>query len=167
MKKYWHSLPENPKVIPYVTSYYKKRSGFCISDKEKKKLKNGNYIVKIDTYFKKGVLNYGEIYIKGKSKKEIFLSTNICHPSMANNELSGPTLTIYLSKWLKSLKKRKYSYRIIFVPETIGSIAYLSKNLNQMKQNIIVGFNIVCVGDSRFILISHHVLEILSQINPV
>ena len=68
---------------------------------------------------------------------------------MANNELSGPTLTIYLSKWLKSLKKRKYSYRIIFVPETIGSIAYLSKNLNQMKQNIIAGFNIVCVGDNR------------------
>tara|TARA_B100000989_G_scaffold298684_1_gene289098 strand:+ start:1481 stop:2749 length:1269 start_codon:yes stop_codon:yes gene_type:complete len=149
LKKILHSLPENPKAIPYVTSYYKKRSGFCISDKEKKKLKNGNYIIKIDTSFKKGVLNYGEIYIKGKSKKEIFLSTNICHPSMANNELSGPTLTIYLSKWLKSLKKRKYSYRIIFVPETIGSIAYLSKNLNHMKKNIIAGFNIVCVGDSR------------------
>ena len=105
-KKILFSLPQNPKAIPYITSYYKKRSGFCISDKEKKKLKNGNYTVKIDTSFKKGVLNYGEIYIKGKSKKEIFLSTNICHPSMANNELSGPTLTIYLSKWLKSLKKK-------------------------------------------------------------
>jgi aminopeptidase-like protein len=149
LKKILHSLPEHPKAIPYITSYYKKRSGFCISDKEKRKLKNGNYTVKIDTSFKKGVLNYGEIYIRGKSKKEIFLSTNICHPSMANNELSGPTLTIYLSKWLKSLKKKKYSYRIIFVPETIGSIAYLSKNLNHLKKNIIAGFNIVCVGDSK------------------
>ena len=107
LKKILFSLPQNPKAIPYITSYYKKRSGFCISDIEKKKLKSGNYTIKIDTSFKKGVLNYGEIYIKGKTRKEIFLSTNICHPSMANNELSGPVLTVYLSKWLKSLKKKK------------------------------------------------------------
>ena len=78
--------------------------------------------------FKKGFLNCAEIYLPGKSKKEILFSTYICHPSMANNELSGPILSIFLSKWLKNLKNRKWSYRFIFVPETIGSIAYLSKN---------------------------------------
>ena len=149
LNKFLFSLPGNPKAIPYITSYYKKRSGFCISDLEKKKLKKGNYSIKIDTSFKNGVLNYGEIYIKGKNKKEIFLSTNVCHPSMANNELSGPALTIFLSKWLMSLKKRQYSYRIAFVPETIGSLVYLKRNLKMMKKNIIAGFNIVCVGDNK------------------
>ena len=104
LKKYLYSLPNQPNAIPYVTSYYKKRWGFCISEKKKKKLQSGNYKVFIDSKFKKGSLTYGEIIIPGSSKKEIFLSTNICHPSMANNELSGPTVTIYLAKWIQSLK---------------------------------------------------------------
>jgi len=149
LKKFLHSIPSMPNAIPYLTSYYKKRFGFCISESEKKKLKKGNYKIHIDTTFKKGVLNYGEIYLPGKSKKEIFLSTNICHPSMANNELSGPVVTLFLSKWIGSLKNRNYSYRIIFIPETIGSISYLKFNLEVMKKNIVAGFNIVCVGDEK------------------
>jgi aminopeptidase-like protein len=149
LTKILYSLPNMPKAIPYVTSYYKKRSGFCISHREKKKLKKGRYSINIDTSFKNGVLNYGEIYIKGKSKKEIFISTNICHPSMANNELSGPALTIYLSNWISSIKNRQYSYRIVFVPETIGSLVYLKRNIKMMKKNIVAGFNIVCVGDDK------------------
>ena len=149
LKKHLYSLPDQPKAIPYVTSYYKKRWGFCISEKDKKKLKPGNYKVFINSKFKKGSLTYGEIIIPGRTKKEIFLSTNICHPSMANNELSGPTVTVYLAKWIRSLKKRNFTYRIVFVPETIGSITYLNKNYKKMKNNIYGGFNVVCVGDEK------------------
>ena len=94
-------------------------------------------------------MSYGEILIKGKSKKEILLSTYICHPSMANNELSGPCVSVYLAKWIQKLKKKKYSYRIVFLPETIGSIAYISKNLKRLKKNVVAGFNLTCLGDDR------------------
>ena len=149
LKKNLYSLPSQPNAIPYVTSYYKKQWGFCLKDNDKKKLKNENYDVFIDAPFKKGFLNYGEIIIKGKLKKEIFLSTYICHPSLANNEISGPVVAIALSKWIKKIKNRKYTYRIIFIPETIGSIIYISKNLNKLKKNVVAGFNITCVGDTR------------------
>ena len=127
LNKHLHSLPVQPNAIPYVTSYYKKTWGFCLKHNQRKKLKNQIYNVFIDSKFKKGFLRYGEIYIKGLSKKEILLSTYICHPSMANNEVSGPSVAIKLAEYLQK-KKMKYSYRIIFIPETIGSIAYLSKN---------------------------------------
>jgi len=149
LSKNLYSLPKQKNAIPYVTSYYKKKWGFCITEKQRKLLKKGKYEVFIDSNFFKGFLSYGELLIKGSSRKEIFLSTYICHPSMANNEISGIAVTTYLAKWIKDLKKTKYSYRIIFVPETIGSIAYLSKNLKNMKDNIIAGFNITCVGDDR------------------
>ena len=84
----------------------------------------------------------------GKTSKEVFLSTYICHPSMANNELSGLVVTTHLAKWIAS-KPRNYTYRIVFIPETIGSITYLSKHLHEMKKRIIYGFNITCVGDNR------------------
>jgi len=148
LNKHLHSVPNQKNAIPYVTSYYKKTWGFCIKHKARKKLnKKKKYHVFIDSNFKKGKMHYGEILIPGKTKKEIFLSTYICHPSMANNELSGPTMLIFLSKWIKKFKNRYYSYRIIFVPETIGSIAYLAKNFKNMKKNIIAGYNITCVGD--------------------
>ncbi len=128
LEKHLHYIKEQPNAIPYVTSYYNKNWGFCISYNEKKKLKKGTYEIFIDSTFSKGSLTYGEILIPGIEKKEIFLSTYICHPSMANNELSGPTVTIFLAKWLME-QKRRYSYRIIFIPETIGSISYLQNIL--------------------------------------
>ena len=149
LNKHLFSLKEKPKAIPYVTSYYKKNWGFCLSHNNRKKLKSGKYKVLINSELKKGSLTYGEIFLPGKSKKEIFLSTYICHPSLANNELSGPTVSIFIANWIKSLKDRKFSYRIIFIPETIGSITYLSKNLKKMKRNMYAGFNITCVGDER------------------
>jgi aminopeptidase-like protein len=97
----------------------------------------------------KGELNYGELLIQGKSDKELFLSTYICHPSMANNELSGPCVQTFLAKWLQEIDFTNYSYRIIFIPETIGSITYLSQNYKEMKNKIIAGFNISCIGDDR------------------
>jgi aminopeptidase-like protein len=149
LQKHLYSLPDQLDAIPYVTSYYKDHWGFCISEKDRKKLKNGNYKIIIDSKLFKGVLNYGEFVLKGSSSKEIFLSTYICHPSMANNELSGPTVVTFLAKWLMKQTHRKYTYRIIFIPETIGSITYLSLNYQEMINNIVAGFNVSCVGDNR------------------
>ncbi len=149
LQKRLFSLPEQPNAIPYITSYYNEDWGFCIKDSERQALKNGDYEIFIDSELFDGSLTYGELLLKGKEKKEIFLSTYVCHPSMANNELSGPCVTTFLSKWISSIENRRYSYRIVFIPETIGSIVYLSKNLNIMKKNIYAGFNITCVGDNR------------------
>ena len=131
-----HFHRNQPNAIPYVTSYYKKDWGFCISYNQLKKFdKKKKYKIYIDTKFKKGFLNCAEVYLPGK-KKEIIFSTYICHPSMANNELSGPIISIFLSKWLRNFKNRKWSYRFIFAPETIGSIAYLSKNFKKLKKKM-------------------------------
>ena len=149
LKDHLYTIPEQPNAIPYITSYYKERWGFCISQNQFKKLKDGIYHVVVDTSLTDGVLNYGELLIKGKNSKEIFLSTYICHPSMANNELSGPSVLTFLAKWLEEIRKTEYSYRIIFVPETIGSIVYLSLNYKEMKKKTLAGFNVSCVGDNR------------------
>ncbi len=137
-----------PEVIPYVTSYYAPRSGFCMSKNQRDSLKPGKYHMVIKSRLFDGVLNYAELLLPGKSTKEVLLSTYICHPSMANNELSGPVLATQLVRWLKGLD-RQLSYRLVIVPETIGSITYLSKNLATLKENVIAGFVLSCVGDNR------------------
>ena len=129
LQKHLYSLPEQPDAIPYITSYYKERWGFCISEIERDQLEDGDYHVVIDSNLFDGILNYGELIIEGDSKEEVFLSSYICHPSMANNELSGPTVLTFLAKWLTDLERRKYSYRIVLIPETIGSITYLAKTI--------------------------------------
>ena len=149
-----HYLKNQPTAIPYITSYYKKRWGFCISYNEFKKIdkiyKNSDkFKVIIKSKFNnKGNLNYGEIILKGKSREEILISTYICHPSMANNELSGPIVAMGLINHFKK-KKLKKTLRFIFIPETIGSIVYLSKNLKNLKKNVIGGYNLSCIGDER------------------
>jgi len=149
-----YSLPAQPNAIPYVTSYYKRDWGFCCNYNTKKKLLKD---YKKDDFFKvviesshnqKGYLNYGEIYLPGKSKQEILISTYLCHPSMANNELSGPIVSMSLIKYFKKKKLNK-SLRFIFIPETIGSIAWIAKNYNHIKNNIIGGYNLSCIGDEK------------------
>ena len=148
-------LRNQPKAIPYVTSYYKKRWGFCLSYDHFKKIKK-NYLnndlfkVVIKSNFNtKGNLNYGELVLKGKSSQEILISTYICHPSMANNELSGPIVSMGLINHFQNKKNLKKTLRFIFIPETIGSISYLSQNLKKLKKNLIGGFNLSCIGDER------------------
>jgi aminopeptidase-like protein len=149
LQRHLHSLPDQPDAIPYITSYYKERWGFCISENQRKNLKPGDYSVRIDSSLRDGSLTYGELILPGQTDREVFLSTYICHPSMGNNELSGPTVTTFIAKWLLDKKNLKYTYRIIFIPETIGSIVYLSRNLTEMKRNIIAGFNLTCIGDNQ------------------
>jgi aminopeptidase-like protein len=148
LEEHLYSLPEQPGAIPYVTSYYKERWGFCISHQERINLTEGTYRVYIDSELKDGSLSYGECVISGKTKKEVLLSTYVCHPSMANNELSGPVVAAFIAKWLQS-EPRYYTYRIILIPETIGSITYLSRHLEHLQRATVIGFNLSCIGDER------------------
>ncbi|MDG2450069.1 MAG: DUF4910 domain-containing protein, partial [Saprospiraceae bacterium] len=142
-----YSSKEQPNVIPYVTSYYKERWGFCLSHNQRLSLKSDQYHVVIKSDLVEGVLNYGELLVKGNIEKEIFISTYICHPSMANNELSGPVVATAIGRYVGELSNRKYSYRLVFIPETIGSLVYISKNLDILKKNVFAGFNLTCIGD--------------------
>jgi aminopeptidase-like protein len=132
-----------------VTSYYEERWGFCLSQNERDLLEEGDYLVFVDSKLFDGSLTYGEIFIKGSSDKEIFLSTYICHPFMANNELSGIVVSSYIANWIANKKDNRFSYRFVFIPETIGSITYLSKNIKRLKSKVFAGYNITCVGDNR------------------
>lgn len=149
LQPHLHSLPEQPTAIPYVTSYYQEHWGFCISQNERDQLEDGEYQVYIDSELFDGSLTYGELVLKGESEKEIFISTYVCHPSMANNELSGPCVTAFIAKWLRERCKNRYTYRFVFIPETIGSITYLSKNREHLKSAVVAGFNVTCIGDER------------------
>lgn len=149
LQNHLHSIPEQPDAIPYVTSYYERRWGFCLAHRDRESLKPGTYEVKIDTRLTAGSLSYGEIIIPGDHPDEVFISTYVCHPSMANNELSGPVVAAEIARWLTARSKRRFTYRIVFIPETIGSITYLARHLSQLKERVRAGFNVTCVGDER------------------
>ena len=144
-----YSIPEMPDAIPYVTSYYRKKWGFCLTHKLREALVPGQYKVKIDSRHFKGELNYAEIVIPGDTSEEILFSSYICHPSMANDQLSGPCVLVALVRYLKSLDNRRYTYRIILIPENIGSLVYLDSWLDHLKVTVKAGLVIACVGDDR------------------
>ena len=148
LREHLHTLPDQPRLIPSVTSYYTKKWGFCLAHNEYEKLEEGNYEVRIDSILEPGSLTYGELFIEGEIDTEILLSTYICHPSMANNELSGPVVAAYIAKHLLTNGKTPYySYRVLFIPERIGSLTYLHFNLEHLKRKVSGGYVITCVGD--------------------
>lgn len=148
LQEHLHSLPDKPEAIPYVTSYYSDRWGFCLTHLQRTALVPDTYRAVIRARKFQGVMNYAELVIPGESSKEVFLSTYVCHPSMANNEVSGPSVLTFVGKWLQS-GPRHFTYRLVFLPETIGAIYYLSQHLEHLRQHVHVGFNISCVGDDR------------------
>ena len=147
------TLKDNGNAVPYITNYYEKNFwSVCMKYNDFKKLKNEKYFVDIETSKINGKMNYGEYYIRGKNYKEIVFTTYICHPQMANNELSGPAVMVGLINKIKNytkIKKPTFSYRFLFLPETIGSIAYINTNFSRLKKNVFAGFVLTCVGTNK------------------
>lgn len=139
------TIPDKPDLVPYRTSYYQKKWGFCMSQNQLDGLQDGEYSVFIDSEHKSGSLTYGELFLKGESSEEVLISTHICHPSLCNDNLSGIAVASFLASYLQK-KELKYSYRFIFIPGTIGSIAWLSKNEEKVN-NIKHGLTITLLGD--------------------
>lgn len=145
LKQHIHTIPYQPTAIPYLTFYYKEDWGFCMSHNDFLQLKDQEYEVVIDSTLKNGSLTFGEYFVPGKSTDEILISCYVCHPSMCNDNLSGVVLTTMLAKYIGKLSMN-YSLRFLFVPETIGAIAWLAsneKNLSKIKHGLVA----TCLGD--------------------
>lgn len=147
LDRHLHVDPELPDAIPYVTSYYHRSWGFCLSLQERSRLADGTYHAVIDATLEAGHMTYADLVIEGDNTAEVLISTYICHPSLANNELSGPLVALGLARWLMSLPRRKYTYRFVFAPETIGAITYIDRNLEALRSRVVAAINLTCIGD--------------------
>ena len=146
LKEHIYTIPEYPDWVPYRTSYYSRKWGFCISHNQFENLKEGEYQVKIDSEIKHGSLTYGECFIPGNTEEEVLISCHVCHPSLCNDNLSGIVLATKLAEVL-SKSDTHFSYRFLFIPGTIGSLAWLSKNEDKLH-NIKHGLVLTLLGDS-------------------
>jgi aminopeptidase-like protein len=146
LDKHLHSLPEQPALVPYRTSYYKDDWGFCLSHDRRRQLRPGEYDVLVDTTLTDGSLTYGEVVVPGAQPDEVLVSAHCCHPSLANDNLSGMVLAAVLARTLGGLRPR-YTYRFLFVPGTIGSIAWLALNESRARR-VAHGLVVACVGDA-------------------
>jgi aminopeptidase-like protein len=145
LKKHLHSLPEYPDWVPYRTTYYKESWGFCLSHKDLVELVDSEYDVCIDSTLKPGYLTYGEFLLRGEIEDEVLISSHVCHPSLCNDNLSGIAIATFLADWLRSCQRR-YSYRFLFIPGTIGSITWLSQH-QQQASRIKHGLVLTGLGD--------------------
>jgi aminopeptidase-like protein len=149
LEKHLYSLPAQPTVIPYLTSYYKRRWGFCLTHEQRRKLKPGKYRAVVKSTLAPGSMTYGHCVLPAtvKTQDEVLITTYVCHPSMANNELSGPLVASFLYGELKALPMRRYNYRFIMAPETIGAITYLATHGDHLKAHCKAGLVVTCCGD--------------------
>lgn len=146
IKSHLFTLPEHPDWVPYRTSYYKQDWGFCLSHNQLQALEDGEYEVCIDSSLEDGHLTYGECYLPGRRSEEVLVSCHVCHPSLANDNLSGIVVATFLAKFLSGLDLR-YSYRFLFIPGTIGAITWLARNQEAVGR-IRHGLVLTCVGDA-------------------
>jgi aminopeptidase-like protein len=146
LKSHLFTLPDHPGWIPYRTSYYNENWGFCLSHDQMLALKDGAYEVRVDSTLEDGYLSYGECYLPGRSSDEILISCHACHPSLANDNLSGLVVATYLAQ-LISGQDHEYSYRFLFIPGTIGAIVWLAQN-RETARRIQHGLVLTCIGDS-------------------
>ena len=145
LREHLFSLPEQEELIPYRTSYYKENWGFCVTHRQLQSMTEDEYEVCIDSSLADGHLTYGELLIKGELEDEFLISCHSCHPSLCNDNLSGMSVGAYLAKYL-SQQKTRYSYRFLFIPGTIGSITWLSRN-EASSARIKHGLVLACLGD--------------------
>lgn len=141
-----HSIENLPHAIPYVTSYYKRNWGFCLPHHQRQALVEGEYHAVIESKFVNGGVPIAQCVLKGESSKEILLSSYLCHPSMANNELSGPLVLLGLYLKLKEWKRRRFTYRFVIHPETIGSLCFLYRHIDYLKNQLFSGMVLTCLG---------------------
>lgn len=148
LQPHLHSIPDLPDAIPYVTSYYQDNWGFCLPHSLREKLPiDGKYKCFIDSDHIKGSLNYGHFLLEGGfSKKEVLLSSYLCHPSLANNELSGPLVLMGLYERISRWKSRRFNYRFYCGPETIGSLCFLKDFGDVLQENLVLGLVLTCLG---------------------
>ncbi len=147
LKSRLHSLPRRPDWVPYRTTYYKRDWGFCLPHRQLSQLADGEYDVCIDATLAPGSLSYGELLIPGETTDEFLISCHVCHPSLANDNLSGLVLAVVLAKQLLQRRGRHYSYRFLFAPGTIGAITWLAQN-RRVVSRIKHGVVLTCVGDA-------------------
>ena len=145
LKKHFHTIPGQPDLIPYRTSYYKEDWGFCLSHSQAEALAEDEYEVFIDASLAEGHLSYGECYLQGTLEEEVLISCHVCHPSLANDNLSGITVATRLAQ-LVAQTKRRYSYRFLFIPGTVGAITWLAHNQGSASR-IKYGLVLTCIGD--------------------
>lgn len=146
LRKHLHSLPEQPDLIPYRTSYYSENWGFCVPHCLLESLRDETYEAVINSTLADGSLTYGEYLHEGTSEDEFLLSAHVCHPSLANDNCSGLSLLTHLANRIRSVKTR-YSYRFLFAPGTIGAVTWLARN-EKRAQQIKHGLVLSMVGDA-------------------
>jgi aminopeptidase-like protein len=147
LRGHLHSIPTRPDAIPNRTSYYKEDWGFCVKDRDLRQWPDGEYSVCVDTTLEAGSLTYGELYLPGRSSDEVLISSHVCHPSLANDNLSGIVVATALAQWLARMPHRNLSYRFLFAPGTIGAITWLARNEARVK-NIVHGLVLSGIGDA-------------------
>jgi aminopeptidase-like protein len=148
LRPHLHTLPDHPDWVPYRTSHYEESWGFCLTERQREALPDGEYEVCIDSSLEPGHLTYGELVLPGRSEEEVLISTHVCHPSLCDDNLSGIAVSLFLARHLARFESRRYTYRFLYAPGTIGAITWLSRN-RERAPRIRHGLTLSCLGDDR------------------